>query len=176
MATLHVNGKVSRAKVLADPSVPIYLLFSNSTVPELDTVEIVPSTLLGAVKVSKKVLLASGSLPGGSVTNISGTTYTEFSTATPMSTLKLNKTNKVYIEGLLNTSVVPTNNIIKTVYVVSYLHGLTPSGLSPVSSSILQTNFNNLSYTIEAVQLLAQGNYITMSNSTNKLVGLILEM
>jgi len=175
MATLQVQGKAKRAQTLADPAVQFYFVFSSATPTASDNVAIDPNSLMGAVKVQKKLLVTEdANASAGTAEVINGVNYKSFLGAT-LGTLTSNKVHKLYVEGLLNSGAISTTDkVVKSIYVVSYMQGLSPNGLSPVPHTLLTQN--SVNYVVEAVEVLSAGNYITVDNSTNKLLGLIIEL
>lgn len=170
MAVLHLHGKAKRAQSLA--LAPIYFLFSSDTAAVNESLVIDRTKLLGGRKASQQLLVKGPDNDAGADGIIvSGVTYRKYS-ASNLSTLQTNGVHHLFMDVVLNASVVAAGQTVNSMYVVSYLEGVTPAGKEILTAAELQSVATK--WVLEAPHNLTTG--ITVDGNLNKLLQMILEM
>lgn len=173
MSVLHNAGRALRAQTLVGSN--LYFVFSSDTSAESASLDFTSSTIkaaiLGGVKSSRQLLIRlplSGETPN---VTVNGTGYVSVDPGNLVN-LTSQGVNYVYCECVLNDSVVADTLNINSIYVFSDINGLVPSNKSVLTNSDLtaiQTTFVAQSQTLLA-------GAITMNNTVNKVIQMILEM
>lgn len=171
MAVLHVGGKAKRAQVLA--YTPLYFIFSSDTAATSDTMALDKTKFLGGRKASQQLLVKADNNAGSNGVTVSGVLYKKYTQA-DLPTLVTNAVHQLFLDVTLNSSVVAAGQTINSIYIVSYLDGVSPGGKDIVTTTDLQGN--SVKYVVEAVHNLGDAGKITVDGNLNKVLQLILEM